>query len=164
MWIILVTFLLLVACWLFFAPIEFQIDTRVPHASVRWITIGNAILEYENERWILKLRLLFFYKQWDLGKIDFAKKKKKRLKKVKPKKRSAKTKSIKKVLNVLRTFRVTHWEMAIDTGDVVNNAWLYPLNFYAPVHDHLFINFSDDNYLLLEARNSPWKLAYSFIR
>jgi hypothetical protein len=47
---------------------------------------------------------------------------------------------------------------------VIKNAWLYPLNFYSRVHQHLFINFSDDNYLLFEARNSPWKLVYAFIR
>jgi hypothetical protein len=65
---------------------------------------------------------------------------------------------------LLKTFRVTHWEIAIDTGDVIKNAWLFPLNFYPPVHRHLFINFSDENYLLFEARNSPWKLVYAFMR
>ena len=164
MWIVLVIFLLVLICWIFLAPIEFQIDTRVPHARVRWISIGNAVVEYLDDRWVLKLRLLFFYKQWELGKIGSAKKKKKRLQKPKSKERRVKTKSIMKVFHVLRTFRVTHWEIAIDTGDVIENAWLYALNFYAPVHRHLFINFSDENYLLLEARNTPWKLAYAFIR
>lgn len=162
-WILLVVFFLLVACWLFFAPLEFQIDTRVPHASVRWISIGNAIVEYENGKWVLKLRVLLFYGQWELGKIGSARKKKQE-KKFKPKKRRVKTKSITKLFNLLRTFRITHWEMAIDTGDVIKNAWLYSLNFYWPVHRHLFINFSDDNYLFLEARSSPWKMVYAFIR
>jgi hypothetical protein len=112
---------------------------------------------------VLKIRVLFFYKQWELEKIGSGKKKD-RIKKIKPKKKGIKMKSIGKLINVLRSFHVTHWEMAIDTGDVIRNAWLYPLNFYAPVHHHLFINFSDDNYLLFEARNSPWKLAYAFIR
>jgi hypothetical protein len=65
---------------------------------------------------------------------------------------------------LLKTFRVTQWEIAIDTGDVIKNAWLYSLNFYSPVYHHLFINFSDENYFLLETRTSPWKLAYAFIR
>jgi hypothetical protein len=163
MWIALVICLLVLICWIFLAPLEFQVDTRVPHASLRWITIGTAMLLYENDKWLLKIRVLFFYKQWELEKIGSGKKKD-RIKKIKPKKKGIKMKSIGKLINVLRSFHVTHWEMAIDTGDVIRNAWLYPLNFYAPVHHHLFINFSDDNYLLFEARNSPWKLAYAFIR
>ena len=67
-------------------------------------------------------------------------------------------------MNAAKTFRIIKWQIALDTGDSIQNAWLYPLNFFPYTSHHLYINFEEENYLLLEVRNAPWKLAYVFIR
>ena len=67
-------------------------------------------------------------------------------------------------MKLIKTFRVTNWKVAIDTGDTVKNAWLYPLNFIPDTRRHLHINFEDENYLVFSVRNAPWKLAYAFFR
>ncbi|MFI5187142.1 MAG: hypothetical protein ACHQF0_10480 [Chitinophagales bacterium] len=159
--IVILIFFLLLLCWLFFSPLEFQVDTRTPQASLRWISIGTAIIIYENDKWLLKIRVLFFSKQWDLEKLLFKEKKIKRIKKVKRKRKNI---WFGKFLNLIKTFRVTKWQIAIDTGDCIKNAWLYPLNFYPSTRHHLLINFSDENYFLIVIRNAPWKLAYAFMK
>ena len=165
MWIIILIFLLLILCWLFIAPLELEVDTRIPEASLRWTSIGRANVSYQNETWWLDLRVLFFHKQWDLEKLIFRTKKKKKTRKRGYKKEVSKKGSrARKFLNVVKTFRVTKWQIAVDTGDVTKNAWLYALNFTPHTRRHLHINFTDENYMLLVIRNSPWKLAYAFLK
>ena len=163
MWIILPIFLLLIICWLFIAPLELQIDTRIPRACLRWVAIGQVVITYQNDYWWLNLRVLFFHKQWDLAKLVFQKKKTK----AKRKRKLTTGKKIhraRKFFNVIKTFQVKKWQLAIDTGDVTRNAWLYALNFTPSTRRHLYINFTEENYLLVIIRNAPWKLAYAFIK
>jgi hypothetical protein len=164
-WIAIIIFLLLILCWLFLTPLELRVDTRTPQASLRWFSIGKAIVIYENEKWWLKMRVLFFYKQWDLEKLIFPEKKKKKQNRQTPQKRKIKKgKWIRKTFNLVKTFRVTKWQIALDTGDIIKTAWLYPLNFFSYTHRHLYINFNDENYLVLNIRNTPWKIVYAFLR
>jgi len=85
-------------------------------------------------------------------------------KKKKPKRRMELRPLLKKIVRIIKTFRVTEWRLAIDTGDHTRNAQLYPLNFSPRTFRHLYINFSDENYLLLKTRNRPWKILYAFLR
>ena len=64
----------------------------------------------------------------------------------------------------MKTFRVTKWELAIDTGDSLRNAWLYPLNFHPGMGRHFCVNFFDETYLLLEIRNAPWRMVRALMR
>jgi hypothetical protein len=164
-WIIILIFLFLILCWLFLAPLEFQIDTRTPQASLRWLSIGKAIVVCENDKWWVRMRVLFFHKQWDLEKLIFSEKKKKnRGKQIQKGRKKREMKRLRRFVNLLKTFKVTKWQIAIDTDDYVGNAWLYALNFFPYTRQHLYINFADENYLVLKIRNAPWKLAYAFMR
>jgi flavin-binding protein dodecin len=164
-WIILPIFFFLILCWLFIAPLELEIDTRIPRACLRWSSVGRAIVTYQNDTWWLNLRVFFFHKQWDLEKLIFGIRKKKKTGRRDNKKAAVKkTNRAKKFLNVVKTFRVTEWQIAVDTGDVTKNAWLYALNFIKDTRRHLRINFTDENYILLVIRNAPWKLAYAFLK
>ena len=71
---------------------------------------------------------------------------------------------LKKMLRVVKTFRVTEWQLAIDAGDYTRNAQLYPLNFLPCAFEHLHINFMEDNYMVLKIRNCPWKIVYTLLR
>jgi hypothetical protein len=164
-WITIIIFLLLILFWLFLTPLELRVDTRTPQASLQWFSMGKAIVIYENEKWWLKMRVLFFYKQWDLEKLIFPdKKKKKRITRIQKKRKRGKIKWLRKFATLLRTFRVTKWQIALDTGDNIKTAWLYPLNFFSYTRQHLYINFNDENYLVLNVRNAPWKIVYAFLR
>ena len=71
---------------------------------------------------------------------------------------------LKKIIRIIRTFQVTEWQLAVDTGDHSRNAQLYPLNFLPGAFPHLQINFRDENYLVLKTRNRPWKIVFAFLR
>lgn len=164
MWIIILIFLFLILCWPFLAPLELLIDTRTPHASLRWISIGQVNIIYKEHKWWLRLNVFFVHKQWDLERLILTKRKKKKPAKPRKKTKVHKARRLRKILNVVKTFRVTKWQLAIDTGDVTKNAWLYPLNFSPYTRQHLYINFLDENYLVMIIRNAPWKMAYAFLK
>ena len=162
MWAIIIIFPLLVLGWLLLAPLQLQIDTRIPQISFRWISVGKAKIAYEQGKWWLRISVFFFAKQWELEDVIF--KRRKKVKKNKPKAKTSHSKWFRKLLNLIKTFRVTKWRIAIDTGDDVRNAWLYALNFYPGVSRHFCVNFFDENYLLLEIRNAPWKMVYALMK
>jgi hypothetical protein len=141
-----------------------EVDTRIPWAGVRWITIGKASVWYEKEWWF-SVQILFYRKTMRFSDIKPARKKiregdvkKKRKKKVKL------SRMLKKMIRVIRTFRVTEWQLAVDTGDYTLNAQLYPLNYLPYAFEHLDINFRDTNFLVLKIRNRPWKILRAFLR
>ena len=71
---------------------------------------------------------------------------------------------LKKLIRVLKTFRVTEWQLAVDTGDHTVNAQWYPMNFLPYTYKNLHINFIDENYLVLKMRNRPWKIVFALLR
>ena len=82
----------------------------------------------------------------------------------KPKRRMKISRVLKKLIRVLKTFRITEWQLAVDTGDHTRNAQFYPLNFLPYTYKNLNINFCDENYLVLKIRNRPWKIVFAFLR
>jgi len=164
-WLIgIVVFLLLILCWLLISPLVINIDTRIPNAGIRWVSIGNARIWFEEEWW-LSMRILFFRKTFRLAEIKGKPRKTKVRKEIKESKRKTNiNRMMMKIVRVIKTFRVTKWELAVDSGDYSRNAQLYPLNFLPYTFKHLYVNFRDENYLLLTIRNRPWKILYSFLR
>jgi hypothetical protein len=124
--------------------------------------VGKAKLVYEQDKWWLRISVFFFSKEWDLSKLTYERKK--RVRKVKPKRRTKKPNWLRRLLNMGRSFRITRWQIAIDSGDGMKNAWLYPLNFHPAFRNHLNVNFFDENYLFLEIRNAPWKIIYALMK
>jgi len=161
-WVIVFILPLLILGWLLLAPLQLQIDTRIPEISFRWISVGKAKIVYEQDKWWLKISVFFFFKQWDLEGLIF--KPKKKVRKNRPKTKRGLSKWLRKLFNLIKTFRVTKWRIAIDTGDDVRNAWLYSLNFYPGISNHFCVNFFDENYLVLEIRNAPWKMVYALMK
>jgi hypothetical protein len=141
-----------------------EIDTRIPVAKLRWISIGKAVIWYEDEWW-LSIRLLFYQKTIRFSEMKSRYKKiKVATPKRKPKRRMKVRLMIKKILRVIKTFRVIEWRLAVDTGDHTRNAQLYPLNFLPGMFQHLQINFRDENFLVLKITNRPWKIIFAFFR
>ncbi|HLG40915.1 MAG TPA: hypothetical protein VI461_14645 [Chitinophagaceae bacterium] len=164
LWLIILVVIAAFVCWLLFSPLILEIDTRIPRAGLRWINIGNAWIWYENEWW-LSFRILFFRKTIRFAEIKSKPKKIAGVKKKRKRKRKMQPMSLlKKIIRVLKTFRVTKWQLAVDTGDYVRNAQLYPLNYTKYTFNHLYINFTGENYLTLGIRNRPWKIIYALLK
>ncbi len=159
--IFIAAFILISAAGLMLMPFILYIDTRVLIVKFRWKGIGDAMLTYREEKWILMFRLLFYKKEIELSELKSGTKRKKK-KKTRRKKIDVK-KLVRKITHVVKSFRAPVCRLSLDTGNYVYNAWLYPVN-------HLMgggcfnINFYDENYLELELRNNLWRMVYAWFR
>jgi hypothetical protein len=157
-WLLLLA-LLLIVCGLLLSPIILSIDTRIPEIKFSWKGIGNAAINYKEEKFLLRFRIFFYAKEIQLRRIKGTKKKQAKSKR---KKRNS-LKMFRKILGVFKTFRVPVWRISIDTGDYVYNAWLYPLNYFIGT-EHCNINFHEENYMVLELRNNLAQMLYAWFR
>ena len=140
-----------------------EIDTRVPGASMRWGALAKASIWYDDE-WRMYIQVLFYRKTIGLARIKSKPvNKKPPAAKKKSKKRTTK-RFLTQIWRVLKTFRVTAFTLAIDTGDHVCNAQLFPLHVFPATRKHVFINFTGDNFLILKMNNRPWKILYAFFK
>jgi hypothetical protein len=163
LWILL-SLIILLPAWILLSPLELKIDTRVPVIMIRWKVIGSATLLYEDEEWWLKIRVLFFYKKWNLVQMVFADRKEKK-KMVQSRRRKSKRKhmAILKFIKILKTFQMVQWNIAFSANDNTENACWYWLNFFPLTTQHVRINFVDENYLVLVIKNKVWRIAYAFL-
>jgi hypothetical protein len=161
--LIILLLVLLFICWLLFSTIECCIDTRIPRMEIRWRSIGKGMVVFENGAYLIRMKIFFFKKEWNLEKLLFQKRKPT----IAPKKKktqTAKRPAFNKIIRVLRSFRVTKWELAYSSEDYLKDAWLYAINFLPNTRQHIFINFIGENYLVLKTRNAPWKMMVAWIR
>ena len=157
-WLIILLALLSFIAWLLITPLVFEVDTRIPCAGLKWRGIGSVGIWYENEWW-LTIRVFFYRRTIRLSEIMTNSGKIKEDAEKKTEKRRIKTRRLlMKLLRAIRTFRVTKWELTIDTGDNVLNAQLYPLNYLPCTFKHLEINFRNENYLFAKISNRPWRI------
>lgn len=165
-WIIILIVILAPVLLLLLAPFEIIIDTRVPVIKLHWSGIGNAAVVYESDEWWLKIRVFFFGKKWTIMHLILPGKKKKKAQKEKAVKKKERTShmSFSRAVYIIKSFTVTEWKMAMSSSDYTTNARLYFLNFIPYTRQHLFINFTDQNYLVIVARNNVWRIAYAFIK
>ncbi|SHN36172.1 hypothetical protein [Chitinophaga sp. CF418] len=165
LWTIIAILPLLALGWFLLSQIELQIDSRIPQVSMRWAGVGQALVIYQEETWWLSVRVLLFKKKWPLAAIiNRDAKKKKPVKKIKDRRHAKKRIGIRRILTLIKTFRVVHWEAAIDSNDAICNAWMYALNFLPYTQQHLLINFQDINYFTITIRNKAWRLLYAWIK
>lgn len=151
--------------WLLLSPLVLEIDTRGPYAGLKWVGIGTVWIYYDGEWWF-RMRIFFYRKTMPITSIRG---RSKRIEAKKTEKKNARRKMrisrlIGKGIRILKTCNVDEWELAIDTGDYTRNARFFPLNYLPYTINHLFINFTDTNYLVLKIRNRPLKLLYAVFR
>lgn len=164
LWIISLLIIFFFA-WLLLAPLELRIDTRQPVVMMRWKSIGNATIVFDEEEWWLKIRLLFFSKKWNLINLVFAERKERKKKDHRSsKKKQSKRRQALKFFNILRTFQVVRWEVAFSDDDNTMNAYCYWLNFFPLTRQHVHVNFTGENYLVLVIRNQLWRMVHALTK
>jgi hypothetical protein len=151
--------------WLLTAPLYIEIDTRVPEAKLRWMSIGCCTIRYQRE-WLLDLKVPFYRHTFRLANMASQKKKpvEKGEKKIKPARQKSPLRKLQKGWQVLRSSTVQQWQLSIDTGDYTKNARLYPFTFYPTLYGHLTISFTNENYFFIRIRNQVWRMLVAYLR
>ena len=161
---IIILFIILLLAWILVSPLELKIDTRIPEIIIRWRSIGSASVVYENDEWWLHIHVLFFNKNWSLMQMIFADKKdKKKVKKIQSQRKKSNSSWIGRFFKITRTFRISQLKIAIGSSDNTINANLYPLNFLPLTRQYVYVNFIDENYLLLTVKNQPFRIIYALM-
>src|SRR4030095_9888699 len=113
-WLIILIVLLSFISWLLISPFVMKVDTMIPMTELWWVSVGNVRIWYETEWW-LSFRILFFQKTIRFSEM---KRKSKKIKDTASKKKTKKkikiSRMLKKLTRVIKTFRVTEWQLAID--------------------------------------------------
>jgi hypothetical protein len=158
----LLMLVLLFITWLMASLLEMKLDTRIPAAELTLKTIGWARIWYEHE-WLIRFKIFFFSRTFTLSELQKNPGKPKKV--ITHEKKPARFKHMTgRILDVVRSFDVAECTLAMDTGDSATNARLYFLNYVPYTRGHVFMNFNDENYLVLKIRNRPWKIIYAFFR
>jgi hypothetical protein len=159
MWLLIIlTCLCALLLWLLLSPVVLAIDSRIPVAEIKWTGIGSGNIRFNGEWW-LHIQVLFYHKN-----ICLSATKKAREKKASKKIVQRKPLPLSRLMAMLRTFRVSSWQIAIDTGDPVRMAQLYPLNFLPGLEGHTRINFNNENYVQVRIKNRPVRLLIAYIK
>lgn len=162
-WLITAIILLLFFGWIVFSPFELEIDTGVPHASFKWLSIGKAEVVFVNENWILSVDSLFYRRQWPLSRI-FRKTGKTKKEKAETTGKSKYRMPLPRILAILSSFRIKEWRLALDANEGIPVTMAYPLNFFPVLSRHVLINFKGRNYFRIRISNRIWRLAFAWIK
>lgn len=149
--------------YLLWMPIIICIDTTRSQYYINLKGIGK--LEFLEDRdWIFGIRFRLFGLSKTIRPLKPSKKvDKKGTEHKKPIARKLLPSKLKvkpgKILNLLKSFRLTRFALAIDTSNCITNAKLYP---YAAFVNHHFgpcqVNFTGRNLLVLKIENRPIRL------
>jgi hypothetical protein len=158
-WLVTLAVIILIASGVLLTPMVLAIDTRIPEIKLVWKGIGNAAINYKEEKFLLRFRIFFYSKEIQLRSTKGGKKKPKKPQR----KKSTPHKTLRKLLPLVKSFRVPVWKISLDTGDYMYNGLLYPLNYFFGA-DHCNINFNEQSYLVLELRNNLGRMLLAWMR
>ena len=145
------------------STIEYNIDSRIPQLEIRWRSIAKGMVVFDDGDYLIRMKIFFFKKEWNLEKLLFQKRKPATTA-VKKKDHPAKKPPFSKIMTVTQSFQATQWELAYCTEDYLKDAWHYTINFLPHTMHHVRINFTSENYLLLKIRKAPWRIMHAWIR
>ncbi len=166
---LLVIFLLITGLlfWLLIAPLELSIRTEQNDYALEWKSIGRVEIIPVTDDIVIRLKVLFFRK--DFYPLQYQPQKKdkteKKTKKKKKKKRAGSwgwQKIKKKGLRLLRSFEVKAFKLDLDTDDFVLNSYLFPI-FYLTGNKNITINYEGRSSLTLIIQNRPYKILLAIL-
>lgn len=171
-WILLILFLMVLS-WLLFAPVRLYINTS---EAAYQLTYGPVLGVYLVPQgfitdWRIRFKVLFFKFSFRIGDMGQKRmEKKKRKKEIKKDRKTQKKRSPRKLFQmmrrILKTFEIQVCRLEIDTGDVMWNAYLFPVSALLNRRKNIDINVNYDSRNSLEflLENRAYRLAWAFIR
>lgn len=162
--LVLLVIVILLFCYLFFAPFYLEINSIKGFLKIRFHKLASVSVMIINDSVLLDMRIAGWKKQMDLLETTTVQKKKP-VKKKKELKKEKSNISPKKIMAVLASFKVKQCDVSIDTGDVQLNGILYPVFYLVQCYSkkNMQINFTGENKLVLEIENSLARMSRAYI-
>lgn len=168
--IILLLFGLLVAlvAWVLIAPLQLQIDTSRDHYQIAWKRIGYGKLITRPTEIVVRLKLLFWQKEWPLPALvgGPSKRTERPTKTEQPTRKPQKDRAPRfKVRALLRTFQLKQLRLHLDTDDFVLNSYLFPIfHFLNRENRELKINYRGEAFLQMVVENQLYRIIWALLR
>ncbi len=161
--LVILTLLIALLLFLVFTPVTLKIDTYSQQYYLQIWGIAKCSFVWENGP-IIRLRVPFY--TFRINPLALRTKKKKKPKR----KRKAETKkkrsfmSFKKVLKLIRSFEMKEFRLELDTGNVIGNAYLFPVFFFLNRQKaQLRINYEGSNGLVIWIENRGVRMIRAFL-
>lgn len=155
---------------LLWAPLALEIDSKHSVYRLSWWCLFRADVIPVKGDFMIDGQIFFFRKQWSVMELlakkgDHKGEAKKSLNERKKKKRRIPL-SWKMMKALLRSFKVERFDVSLDTGNVIWNAWLFPLaetlhHALRVKHRGLHISFTGDNRIDLKVTNRAGRMAWA---
>lgn len=134
--LIILAVLLLLSLWILVVPIVFYINTERNVYYIKLVSIAKAGLIFNKNDLYIRIRI--FFMSFNIDPFKLSKKKKKEKEKEKKKKKPSAKKEIgksfragrKMIAEFFRSFKIREFYIEIDTGDVIKNAYLFPVSSF----------------------------------
>ena len=167
-WLLIVGMLLLtIAGYLLFAPFYLEIDTARAAYQVRFHRLAVAGIAARNHSLVLEVRVIWWKKEIDLGKMLFnGRKSAKKEDEKKPRKHVKRAVPVRKVLAVLKSFDIRECLINMDFGEMTTNGLLFPAAWLASraTGRQIEVNFLGHTILILKVRNTLARMAWAYMR
>lgn len=140
--------------WILFTPIVLQIDTLRGLYWVQWRGIASLRFNIQDDEPILSLRVWFWKKDFRLL-ASLSKSRKPNAEKKAKKRKARKKRNWKRLgLRLLQSFKVTEFDLKLDTDDYVLNSYLYPVfHLLNSKSLQISINYQGESSLQLQIEN-----------
>ena len=162
-WIVIVSLFIILLIYLLWMPIIIKIDTVTSEYFIQFKGLAKASILGDKQE-LIKIKLKVLFMNFDLFPLQKMFSRKKQLKEPEKKNKNWTMGKGQKALKVLRSFKVKHLILEMDTGDIILNAKLYPVLFFMNRFKGSYaINFENRNRLALHLENRPIRIIKSII-
>lgn len=169
--LVLLTVILSVLCYLLFAPILIEIDSRKGVYGLRFHRMGRAGIAWKQDTVMMQVQVAWWKKEMDL----FAMHPRKKSEAAPPSGRQTGREHKKmpdfrkiagRITGVIRSFRIRDCYVSIDTGDMPLNGILYPwFSLLARYSGKAIqINFCNEQVIVLKIENSLARMLRAYLK
>lgn len=145
-------------------PIYLKINSIRGICQLEWKNIFCANVLLQNDEPVVRLKVFFWKKEFNLLQMATSSQQKKTKKKPSKPRRKMKFDFRKKLKRLRKAIRVNRFFLNIDTDDYLWNAYLYPVFFFLKKERrNVNINFQGDVEFILEIRSRPIQLLYAVL-
>lgn len=167
--ITLLLFGLLVAllAWVLIAPLQLQIDTTTGRYQIEWKSIGYGRLITRPTVIAIRLKLLFWQKEWPLQALvgGRSKRTERPTDTEKPTRKTKKDRAPRfNVRALLRTFQLKQLRLHLDTDDFILNSYLFPIFYFLSGRNRDFkINYEGEASLQMVVENRLYRVLWAML-
>jgi hypothetical protein len=163
MWIIYVLLILIFVpvLYVLFAPFYIEVNTETGLYRCRFHRLASAQVRSENDSLVMEMKV-----GWWVKKFDLLEQSHKTVQIKKPARQKNKPVSFKTFRSLLKTFIVKKCIVSIDSGSMPLNGLLYPVFYWVGIFTgkSVSINFFGENRIIIQIRNSFFRLGRAYIR